>query len=731
MKQPEPSEFLLLPFREFDLFVVYRAADISRPFYVSYTQFIKAITASITPASGLLLQTNGVNNPTQDLLNLIGGTNVTITDDGAGNVTISATGSGGTYTVNNGLTENPSGNFQLGGATLGTGNLIRNTYITNDGFILRIDQTTGIGLDVRNALGTAVQAITDNGFGVRARANSGIAVEALSYDNVAGLFQLESPDTSTILPVIKVQRNSTGTVFNGMGAAIDIWLEPRITVPVPSPTVPTGSFQVEWLVSGSTVASRRGQFNITLDKGDVQTRVMHGNANGEIFLDDYGTGSHIDTPTYALGVNASNKIVEFAVPSGGGITSINADTTSAQTLSIGTSGISPNWVDDLAGDHELNIPLASASGVTGGLITKIEYDLFNNKVPPTRTITINGDTKDLSADRSWTVGTGLSINPYIKETYLVGQNQFGVLFIPSINKLYVPNNNSNTVQIFDTTTNKLLSTIVVTRPYRLGYSPTAGEVYCSSQTVTTLERIDTTTNLSLGTINVTSVNTDTFIELSPTKMYISQTNAAGTVRIIDPSTATLTGAVTGTIGSFPSGMAYVNNGSSVHNGLVAVVYNNGIFLIDTSTDAVVVGSAANPSSSLNTTRDIKYSINEDKYYIASQLSNSTLVILEPNTSSTFTWLDSIENNLNVTSVELDETNGYIFTSCCSVFSGNFPVVIKVYDLLTYAIIGVIPLPTQGGGSLRSGQLSLDIANREIYAGGAASITTNTVSRVKY
>jgi hypothetical protein len=44
---------------------------------------------------GLLLQTNGVDNGSQSLLNLQEGTNVTITDNGNGTVTISASGGGG------------------------------------------------------------------------------------------------------------------------------------------------------------------------------------------------------------------------------------------------------------------------------------------------------------------------------------------------------------------------------------------------------------------------------------------------------------------------------------------------------------------------------------------------------------------------------------------------------------------------------------------------------------
>lgn len=56
------------------------------------------IWSRITGGGGggsILLQTNGVDNATQDILNLVAGTNITLTDDGAGNVTIDSTGGGG------------------------------------------------------------------------------------------------------------------------------------------------------------------------------------------------------------------------------------------------------------------------------------------------------------------------------------------------------------------------------------------------------------------------------------------------------------------------------------------------------------------------------------------------------------------------------------------------------------------------------------------------------------
>lgn len=64
---------------------------------------------------------------------------------------------------------------------------------------------------------------------------------------------------------------------------------------------------------------------------------------------------------------------------GGGLTSLNGLTGSAQTFVTGTSSLTPSW--NSAGNiHTLNIPMASTAGVSAGLISKTDYDIFNNKM---------------------------------------------------------------------------------------------------------------------------------------------------------------------------------------------------------------------------------------------------------------------------------------------------------------------------------------------------------------
>jgi hypothetical protein len=105
---------------------------------------------------------------------------------------------------------------------------------------------------------------------------------------------------------------------------------------------------------------------------------------------------------HTQGPHLSQIITDF--PSG--IVSLNGLTAFSQTFATpGTTGTAPNW-DSLTSIHTLNIPFASASGVTAGLISKTEYDTFNGKVAPTRSISTTAPLTgggDLSADRTLSI----------------------------------------------------------------------------------------------------------------------------------------------------------------------------------------------------------------------------------------------------------------------------------------------------------------------------------------
>lgn len=116
---------------------------------------------------------------------------------------------------------------------------------------------------------------------------------------------------------------------------------------------------------------------------------------GIVMLSGDLTGTAI-SPLVALNAISTNKIQDAAVTDAklangissskvglGNVTnhaqlySLNGLTAQIQHLSIpGSIGLSPNWTS-VGANHILNIPLASASSVTAGLISKADYDHFN------------------------------------------------------------------------------------------------------------------------------------------------------------------------------------------------------------------------------------------------------------------------------------------------------------------------------------------------------------------
>ena len=101
---------------------------------------------------------------------------------------------------------------------------------------------------------------------------------------------------------------------------------------------------------------------------------------------------------------------QSGIMAGTGITAINSLTGAAQTLTTGTTGTDFAIVDSGV-DHKFNLPTASATN--RGALSSTDWSTFNGKqnalgftpVTNARTLTINGTTYDLTADRSWTIST--------------------------------------------------------------------------------------------------------------------------------------------------------------------------------------------------------------------------------------------------------------------------------------------------------------------------------------
>lgn len=83
---------------------------------------------------------------------------------------------------------------------------------------------------------------------------------------------------------------------------------------------------------------------------------------------------------YNIDVNSFEQYNGSAWEAVNGVSSINGQTNKVQIINTGAIGTAPNISQTGTNINTINIPLANQSSVTAGLISKTEYDTFNNKV---------------------------------------------------------------------------------------------------------------------------------------------------------------------------------------------------------------------------------------------------------------------------------------------------------------------------------------------------------------
>ena len=288
--------------------------------------------------SGVLLKTNGITNPVQTLLNLVAGTNMTITDDGLGNITFTSSGgSGGTYTADNGITPNTpvANNFQLGGP------LVVNTTITaalfdfiltgtkpiRSRFVLDVQNTstgsairaqanggTGIGLNAISTDGDSVVATSDtgqafNGFstdGDAAYFESVNASAIIALGALKNVFTLTGGSGSTVDTILKLLKLNSINGSIGSGVAIEFWAGRNGS----SASLLTGKIASVYEDVTNNLEDVSLDFSTT-GKGIFTTNMIL-KGSGQLRLLKYGTGTPFTgTVVKSLGVDASGNVIEF------------------------------------------------------------------------------------------------------------------------------------------------------------------------------------------------------------------------------------------------------------------------------------------------------------------------------------------------------------------------------------------------------------------------------------
>jgi len=412
------KELLVLLLRYFPLDIV-AGSNITIEKDTNFSVYKITATGSGTT---LLLQTEGVDNPVQNLLNLVAGTNMSITDDGAGNITFDATGGGGgTYTVDNGLTENPANNFQLGGT------LIQDTTIDADTYLLDITGTAANVFQVKNtATGTAGYFESAANSAVVAQSTGKPAVYALTNGNEWAIYGITKVNGNTIEPIIVAARAIvSGSVGVGLGGSIDT----RLTRSS-SNAMTNGSSLITYWSAVGTFASTWELHTVT---ANTLTKKMTMLPTGQLNVNNYGIGTFVTAPTYALGVDASGNVIEFT-PSSGTVTSIDLTMppafsvtgnpiTTAGTLAVAAAGLSTQYI---RGDGQLaNFPTSTGGG------SSVSYYL-NGSVSQG---TFGGVAfKQMSRTAVFGAGTDFTIssNGYI-QSFITDANDPNQLLIPAGN----------------------------------------------------------------------------------------------------------------------------------------------------------------------------------------------------------------------------------------------------------------------------------------------------------
>ena len=154
---------------------------------------------------------------------------------------------------------------------------------------------------------------------------------------------------------------------------------------------------------------------------------------------------------------------------------------------------------------------------------------------------------------------------------------------PDGSRLYVTNNGSGSVSVFDTQTNAAVGEPIPVGswPRGLAVTPDGSRVYVANYGAGSVSVIDTSTNATVGT-PITVGGSPWGVAVTPDGRRVYVTNVSGTVSVIDTSTNQVVSGIT--LGVVTHGVAVSPDGSRVY---VTRFGDGSLSVIDTNTNATV------------------------------------------------------------------------------------------------------------------------------------------------
>lgn len=218
------------------------------------------------------------------------------------------------YTFRNGLNSPVAGVAELGGTLLhnttidGTASysLTSTSSVAGNAATFNVvNSGSGAGL-VSNSIGnTAIFGISTNATGVYGQSSSNYGVQGVSTSGIAASFGIIPSSTFTQPLVMVLQRASSGTPANGIGATVEFEIQASDLN-----THPTVQLRSLW--SDVTVGTRTSRFEIWAVNSGSLNRKLALAGDGTLTLDTYGSGTHTGTPTRNLAVDASGNVIEVS-----------------------------------------------------------------------------------------------------------------------------------------------------------------------------------------------------------------------------------------------------------------------------------------------------------------------------------------------------------------------------------------------------------------------------------
>jgi hypothetical protein len=189
--------------------------------------------------------------------------------------------------------------------------------------------------------------------------------------------------------------------------------------------------------------------------------------------------------------------------------------------------------------------------------------------------------------------------------------------------------------------------------------------------------------------------------------------------VLNPSTNTISATILIGMPTFPVGIALNSNPASLQNGKIVVSGNTGVAIFDPTTNAITT-ITANPSTSINGGRAIRYISSLDQYVIASAV-NGNIVVLNIATATTFAVANIIQSALGVQDVVVDEVSNYIMTTLAT--TGTNQVAFQIYNMTTKYSLFTMPTSVNASGTA-AGRIHLDSLNKRAFIVGRSSGVNN-------